>query len=104
MNNHHNCLVEPLCTSAFETKQLLASVTSLMKSVSPSKYLPTHVEIHRTVFEGYDNIPDDVSDTSSGGVSITDLNAQVSSCNKFGLSSDLELGHHRSVTPQGCQL
>ena len=104
MNNHHNCLVEPLCTSAFETKQLLASVTSLMKSVSPSKYLPTHEEIHRTVFEGYDNIPDDVSDTSSGGVSITDLNAQVSSCNKFGLSSDLELGHHRSVTPQGCQL
>ena len=91
-------------TSAFETKQLLASVTSLMKSVSPFKYLPTHVQIHRTVFEGYDNIPDDVSDTSSGGVSISDLNAQVSSCNKFGLSSDLELGHHRSVTPQSCQL
>ena len=103
MNNLYKFLAEQLGRSAFETKQLLASVTSLKNSVSPSKYLPTHVEIHRTVFEGYD-IPDDVSDTSSGGVSISDLNAQVSSCNKFGLSSDLELGHHRSVTPQSCQL
>ena len=83
---------------------MLASVTSLMNRVSPSKYLPTYVEIHRTIFEGYDNIPDDMSDTSSGGVSITDLNAQVSSSNKFEVSSDLEQGHHRSVTPQGCRL
>ena len=62
-------------------------------NISSKKDLPIHLEVHRTVFDGYDDIPDD----DSSGVSIGDLNAR---CNSITCNAT---HRRRSDTPQGCQ-
>ena len=86
-----------------EMKSILTSLTYLMDCVSiPCKDLPIHLKLHRTIFEGYDDIPDDVSNASSGGVSIGDLNARITSKNR--LKPEHPPQHRRCCnTPQGCQ-
>ena len=83
---------------------MLTSLTYLMDCVSIPccKDLPIHLKLHRTIFEGYDDIPDDVSNASSGGVSIGDLNARITSKNR--LKPEQPPQHRRCCnTPQGCQ-
>ena len=87
-----------------EMKSMLTSLTYLMDCVSIPccKNLPIHLKLHRTIFEGYDDIPDDVSNASSGGVSIGDLNARITSKNR--LKPEQPPQHRRCCnTPQGCQ-
>ena len=85
-----------------EMKSMLTSLTYLMDCVSVPQDLPIHLKLHRTIFEGYDDIPDDVSNASSGGVSIGDLNARITSKNRK--PKPLQQQHrHCSSTPQGCQ-
>ena len=82
-----------------EMKSMLTSLTYLMDCVSIPKDLPLHLKLHRTIFEGYDDIPDDVSNASSGGVSIGDLNARITSKNRKPKPQQ----HRQCSTPQGCQ-
>ena len=72
-----------------------------MDCVSIPKDLPLHLKLHRTIFEGYDDIPDDVSNASSGGVSIGDLNARITSKNRK--PKPQQQHRHCSTPPQGCQ-
>ena len=83
-----------------EMKSMLTSLTYLMDCVSIPKDLPLHLKLHRTIFEGYDDIPDDVSNASSGGVSIGDLNARITSKNRKPKPTQQ---HRHCSTPQGCQ-
>ena len=83
-----------------EMKSMLTSLTYLMDCVSIPKDLPLHLKLHRTIFEGYDDIPDDVSNASSGGVSIGDLNARITSKNR---KPEPHQQHRHCSTPQGCQ-
>ena len=83
-----------------EMKSMLTSLTYLMDCVSIPKDLPLHLKLHRTIFEGYDDIPDDVSNASSGGVSIGDLNARITSKNRKPKPPQQ---HRHCSTPQGCQ-
>ena len=80
---------------------MLTSLTYLMDCVSVPKDLPIHLKLHRTIFEGYDDIPDDVSNASSGGVSIGDLNARITSKNRKPKPPQQQ--HRHCSTPQGCQ-
>ena len=93
-----------------EMKSMLTSLTYLMDCVSIPKDLPLHLKLHRTIFEGYDDIPDDVSNASSGGVSIGDLNARITSKNRIKPKQEPaspppppQQHRRRCSTPQGCQ-
>ena len=92
-----------------EMKSMLTSLTYLMDCVSIPKDLPLHLKLHRTIFEGYDDIPDDVSNASSGGVSIGDLNARITSKNRIKPKQEPasppppQQHRRRCSTPPGCQ-